>query len=431
MDRSESVKEAMRLYYIDWLRVLAIVGVFSYHAARPFVLHDWLISNRHQSMALTFAFLVFLGSWGMPLFFLMAGAGSGFALRRRSGRQYVSERVKRLFIPLIICSILLSPIQFYAEWVHKGWYSGSFLGFIPRFLQSLGSEFLATCSPRIFESFGSHLWFLGYLFSFSLIALPLFLWLKKDSGQRFIGWLAGLGERRGGLLVFVIPLVLVRLSLQPVYYEYTDWADFVYMLAYFISGYVLYADERFTKAIQRDAWLTLALGTCTTLIMIGTVIAGVAAEWATTPGTPGFYFAWSVVVVNGWCWTTFMLYVGMRFLNLRNQWLEYGQEAILPFYLFHQPVIVAIAFYVVGWDIAAQSGAGVDILVKLPIVVFGSFAVTLGLYEVFRRIPPARALLGMKPRRLAGTQSAEPGSKPEVAASGTSGSGIDCCSVVW
>ena len=59
-------------------------------------------------------------------------------------------------------------------------------------------------------------------------------------------------------------------------------------------------------------------------------------------------------------------------------------------------MIVAIAFYVVQWDALAQFGAGVDILVKQPIVVFGSFAVTLGLYEVFCRIPPARALLGMK-----------------------------------
>jgi surface polysaccharide O-acyltransferase-like enzyme len=315
---------------------------------------------------------------------------------------------------------LLSPLQFYAEWVHKGWYSGPFPAFIPRYLQSLGHEYHGTVSPRIFESFGSHLWFLGYLFSFSLLALPLCLWLKKDAGQRTIGWLGGLGQKRGGLLVFVIPLVLARLSLQPAYAGYTDWADFAYMLVYFLYGFVLYADERFTMAIKRDARLMLAVGMCTTLIMIGTVIAGVAAEWATTPGTPGFHFAWATVVVNGWCWTTFVLYLGMRFLNSRNKWLAYGQEAILPFYLFHQPVIVAIAFFVVQWDIAAQLGPGVDILVKLPTVVLGSFAVTLGLYEVLRRIPPARALLGMKPRKHASPQFSKTGSRREAAAGCTS-----------
>ena len=402
MNRSEPVKKSTRLHYIDWLRVLATVGVFVYHAARPFVLQDWLIANKHQSAAVTLVFLVFLGSWGMPLFFLMAGTGTRFALRRRSGRQYVNERVKRLLIPLIMGCILLSPIQFYMEWIHKGWYSGSFLGFIPELLRSRFDDLSKTLNPSVFESWGSHLWFLGYLITFSLIALPLFLWLKKDSGQRFIAWLGGLGDRRGGLLVFIIPLALVRLSLQPRYSDYASWADFGYMLVYFIYGYILYGDERFTRAIRRDAGLSLAIGIGTILIMVGAGIAGVAEEWATTPGTLGFYLAWSVVVVSGWCWTTFALYVGTRFLNFRNCWLEYGQEAILPFYLFHQPVIVTIAFYIVQWDISAQLGASVDILVKLPIVVLGSFAVTLGLYEALvRRVEPARALLGMKPRREA------------------------------
>lgn len=405
MNRAERVKKATRLHYIDWLRVVATMGVFVYHAARPFVLQDWLILNKEQSIAVTFVFLVFLGSWGMPLFFLIAGAGTRFALRRRSGRQYINERVRRLLIPFILGCILLSPVQFYLEWVHKGWYSGSFPGFVPEFLQSRVPGFREMLSPTVFESWGSHLWFLGYLITFSLIALPLFLWLKKDTGQRFIGWLGRLGERRGGLLVFVIPLLLVRLSLQPRFSDYADWTDFAYMLVYFIYGYILYADERFSRAIRRDARLTLALGISTMLIMVGTIVAGVAEQWATTPGTLAFYFAWSVVVVNGWCWTTFVLNVGMRFFDTRNKWLEYGQEAILPFYLFHQPVIVTIAFYAVQWDIAAKLGANVDILVKLPVVVLGSLAVTLSLYEVFiRRVQPARSLLGMKPRRDARPQ---------------------------
>jgi hypothetical protein len=367
----------------------------------------------------------------MPLFFLMAGAGSGFALRRRSGRHYISERIKRLLIPLAVGAILLSPVQFYMEWIHKGWYSGSFLGFVPAFLQGRAQEFQGVVSPRIFEALGSHLWFLGYLFSFSLIALPLFLWLKSDTGQRFVGWLGGLGKRRGGLLVFVLPLVIVRLCLQPGFSLYTDWADFGYMLVYFIYGYLLYADERFVKAIQRDAGLMLGIGLGTTLLMAGAAMAGFAAEWATNPNVPGFYFAWAVVALNGWCWTITALYAGMRLLNFRNRWLAYGQEAILLFYLFHQPVIVVIAFYTVQWDIAAQLGAGVDILVKLLIVVFGSFVVTVGLYEVvLRRIPPIRTLLGMKPRRVVGVRSSEWDGLLDVAASGSPGSGVERRSVV-
>jgi hypothetical protein len=84
-----------------------------------------------------------------------------------------------------------------------------------------------------------------------------------------------------------------------------------------------------------------------------------------------------------------MLFVGMRLLDFSNYWLRYGQEAALPFFVLHQPVIIVIAFFVVQWN------AG--ILVKLPVVVLSSFAVTSGLYElVVRRINPLRLAFGMK-----------------------------------
>jgi peptidoglycan/LPS O-acetylase OafA/YrhL len=111
-----------------------------------------------------------------------------------------------------------------------------------------------------------------------------------------------------------------------------------------------------------------------------------------SPGTPVFYLSWALHSINSWCWTMVILYVGMRFLDYTNKWLQYGREASYPFYFVHQPVIIFIAFYVVQWE--------VDPLIKLLVVVIGSFAVSLGLYELLvRRINPVRALFGMKPRR--------------------------------
>ena len=87
-------------------------------------------------------------------------------------------------------------------------------------------------------------------------------------------------------------------------------------------------------------------------------------------------------------YTLTMFFVGMRFLDFTNQWLTYAQEAVLPFFILHQPVIVVIAFYVVQW----QAG----ILPKMVTVVASSFIVTMGLYELLiRRVAPLRMLLGM------------------------------------
>lgn len=387
-----SSNKSVRLHYLDWLRLLATLGVFLYHAARPFDLQDYMIKNPERSPAVTVFFVIFLGSWGMPLFFLMAGTSSLFSLRRRTGRQFASERVKRLVIPFIVGSILLTPLQIYISWVHKGTYEGPFLAFIPKFIKSLPGPALSELfDPGIFRSYGIHLWFLGFLFSFSLIALPVFLWLKKEAGKRFISSLATVCEKRGGLLLFILPAMVVRLILQPLYPEYTSWSDFIYFLVFFVYGYVLYADERFMRIIRRDWKLLFAVGILSTVAIFTAVAAGVGLEWYSNATIPGFYIAWSLISVSAWCWVISALYVGSRIFNFRNNVLEYGQEAILPFYVIHQPVVFAIVFYVVQWD--------ASILVKLLLVILGAFIITVVLHEfIIKRIAPLRALFGMKPR---------------------------------
>jgi glucan biosynthesis protein C len=379
--------ESVRLYYIDWLRLLAILGVFLFHAVHPFDATPWHIKNAEQSLLVTLVFVVFLYPWGMPLFFLLSGAASRFALRRRTPRQYAIERVQRLFVPFIVGALLLAPIQLYFEWSHK-LQTGVFEGTLLHFLASREVGF----NPQVFGWAGYHLWFLGFLFAYSLIALPLFLWFKQDAGRRFIAWLGGLCDRRGGLLLFLIPLVLVQLILRPFFPAEHHWADFAYTFVFFVSGYILYCDERFTSAIRRDWPLMLAAGILSTLYFMVTAAAGVALEWMSNPGIPQFYLGWSIFSVNSWCWTLFVLRIGMRYLDFTNKWLRYGGETIMPFFVLHQPVIIVIAYFVVQWD------AGIT--VKLLTVVLGSFAVTLGLVEqVIKRVGVLRGLFGMKTLR--------------------------------
>ncbi len=172
--------KSTRLHYLDWLRVLLLFGVFLYHVLKPFdPLMPWHINNAVKSDAVM-GILLTINPWGIPLFFLVAGVGSMFALRRRSNRQFIIERVNRLLIPLIVGSILLTPFQLYLEALHNGRFQGSFLSFIPEMLADFASRNWFT--PLIFPGWGLHLWFLGFLFSFSLLALPFFNWFKSDAG---------------------------------------------------------------------------------------------------------------------------------------------------------------------------------------------------------------------------------------------------------
>jgi glucan biosynthesis protein C len=84
----------------------------------------------------------------------------------------------------------------------------------------------------------------------------------------------------------------------------------------------------------------------------------------------------------------------MRLLNADNKVIHYGNEAVLPFYVLHYPVILLTTFYV------AQLHMGV--VARLLLVATCSLLVILALYELFiRRINALRFLFGMKPRTRA------------------------------
>jgi hypothetical protein len=79
----------------------------------------------------------------------------------------------------------------------------------------------------------------------------------------------------------------------------------------------------------------------------------------------------------------------MRFLNFTNRLLRYGQEAIVPFFVVHQPAIIVIAYFVVQW------AAG--LVPKLLVVVVGAFVGSLVLYQfVIRQVGVLRLAFGMK-----------------------------------
>jgi len=377
-----------RLHWLDWLRVIAILGVFLFHAVHPFDVTDWHIKNAEQSDLVT-VFIVFLFPWGMPFFFLLAGAGSRLALRRRSAGAFARERVQRLLLPYIGGAIVLMPVMLYFEWLHKtqtGLLSGSYLAFVLD--RNVGF------TPVWFGALGYHLWFLGFLFSFSMLGLPVMLWLRGPAGGRFTARLGALAARRCGLLLAIVPLAVLRLALHRFFPEEHGWADFAVQFAYFLLGYGLFGDEAFLAALRRDWRLHLGLGLAAFALGFGIILATGELEVYAPPRTLPDVLFWLMIAVNGWCMTLFVLFIGQRYLNTANRALAYGQAAVLPFFVLHQPVIIILAYFAVQWPAA--------LWVKLVFVVLGSFAATLGLYEfVIRRVGVLGRVLGMKPARAA------------------------------
>lgn len=383
-----------RLYYVDSLRVLAILLVFFYHSWRAFNLSDWHVKNVEQSFPVT-AMLAFFEPWGMPFFFLLAGAGAMFALRRRSARQYLSERVLRLLVPFAAGSLLFTPLQLYLEWsnrTQRGMALGSFRDYLTRHLRDM-----PLTNPSLFGWLGIHLWFLGFLLLAALVTLPLLLWLKRTPAA--IDLLARACAWRGSLLLFAVPLTLVQWLLEPFFPGDQNWAMFFGMASFFTIGYIFMTDPRFVAALRRDRWIMLAGALIGFASLVTMYMSGSFEAWMADPGKPQFYLFFAAFCLDGWCWTATMLYVGVRFMDKPSRWVDYGQEAVLPFYVIHQPVILTVAFVVVQWS------AGIAL--KWLFIFVPAFAISVAIYELLiKRVAVLRMCFGLKPAAPAAPQTA-------------------------
>jgi len=224
-----------RRYDLDWLKVGAVLLLIPYHTAMIFVLWPFHIKNPTLSLGLT-VFNAFLQAWHMPLFFLLAGAATWYALGYRSGRTYIRERLFRLGIPLAFGILAIIPPQVYVERLYQHRFSGSYFQFYP-------SIFTTGTYPHGNLSW-HHLWFIAYLIVFSLLALPLFLRLKEGTGQGImLRWTSTLAQGRR-IFLLALPLMLIQALLRIHWPQgkmnlTNDWANFFFYLTLLVYGFVL------------------------------------------------------------------------------------------------------------------------------------------------------------------------------------------------
>jgi len=371
-----------RRYDIDWLRLMAVFLLFFFHTARIFdPWEDFYVHNDLSSPLLSYVFIQSLWPWHMSLFFLLAGASTYFALRHRNRGQYVKERFKRLFIPFLVMGLILIPPQSYLGLLSHSAYSESFFTWYPNFF-TLQSEDMDGYFMGGYT--WGHLWFIVHLFIYSLIALPLFLYLKGESGRRLISWLARAFAKPG--VIFLFPALLVLIN------EFPEIAggNPLFYITFFICGFLLMSDHRFADTIDRQRFVLLILGP---VILVGILVTGSTNNW------PVDMPNWADNMVDAyvdafvpWFVILAILAFGKRFLQFTNRFLRYFAEGAYPLYILHQTIIVIIGFYVVQWDIAVAA--------KYAVIVTLSLASTILAYDlVVRRTAITRFLFGMKPRK--------------------------------
>ncbi len=375
-NHSQTKSRPERVYYIDWLRVIAVLLLILYHSARIFDIWDpFYAKNAATSPFLSYTVITFLNQWQIPLLFLLAGSSTWFALGFRSGGQYAGERFKRLLLPFLFGLLVIVPPQAYLARFQTPGYTGGYLPFLADYFHIRGD---LTGYTGLFTP--GHLWFILFLFVFALVALPLLLFLRSERGNSWIGRLASMADRPAGLLWFLIPLLVA--GALPDIGGKNPFVD----ITLFVLGFLLVADSRFQASLDRSRWAALILGIITLAALIGLEIINLP----TPKYSPGDILSFLLRTVSTWSLLVASLGFGQRYLNRSNAFLRYAAEGSYPFYILHQTVIVVIGYFLVqGTE---------SIALKYLLIVLASLAATTLLYDLaVRRTNLTRFLFGMKP----------------------------------
>lgn len=372
-----------RKYYVDWIRVLAFMLLIFFHCAMPFVSFNWEIKNQATSAGLT-RLIFWLHQWRLPLLFFISGVGIHFSLGKRSVISFAGERVVRLFIPLLFAMFFTIPLQVYFEKLQQGKITGSYANFYPTVWNFIPY-------PEGSLSW-SHMWFVVYLFVFCLLLLPVFALFKIEALRKLKEKLGSILSHPLLLFLLVVPLAVYYLKFFIKYPEQgslvDDWFVFIFSITLLLYGYLLGGNERVWRSCEKNRFYFLGMAAaCITVLFYkywwNNQVPKVQDEELYTYGVLNAMHIWLLILA--------ILGFAKRHLNFTNRFLRYTTQAVYPFYILHQTLIVAFGYYVVQWQL--------PVVLKLIILVVGCFASLLLLYHwVIKPFVITRVLYGLKPK---------------------------------
>ena len=386
-----------RRYDIDWLRVLAILAVFIFHSGRFFDQGGWHVKNATTYFEAQ-VWTTFLANWLMPFIFAISGASLFYALRSRGTGKFIKDKVLRLLVPLIVGVFSHAMLQVYLERITHRQFFGSFWEFIPHYFQGwygFGGNF---------AWMGLHLWYLLVLFLFSLACYPLLRWLKDGSGKIVLRQTGNFLAFPGAVYLLAVPVAWLMGTMKPAgilgMHDFGGWPLPIYLL-FLLYGFILISHDGVQERVQRLRWVSLAAG----IICALTLLVLWASKGDPVFGSPRYLQVNFIFGLSSWCWVLAFFGFGFKHLANPKPILAYANEAVLPFYILHQTVLLCVGYFVTQWVIPDP--------LKFVTISISSFIVVISLYEfLIRRVNALRFLFGMKLRAKQGVAATVRGVEP-------------------
>ena len=373
-----------RCYEVDWLRVIAFLILIFYHIGMFYVADwGWHVKSRYQSEALQ-KIMLLLNQWRMPLVFFISGFALCMVESKISSVRLLKLRLVRIFIPLVIGMNFIVPPQVYYEAVQNSDLSISYWAFFLEYL-SFQSELLPDMqSKELGLMTWNHLWYLAYLWHYTLVYLLL---------RRILIRIGNVIESKQAnlIVVLIVPVIVLTsfgLWLKPIFPTNNglidDWYNHALYFSVLCFGYFAAKSQSIWRYIRtkRRLWLLGALiGYSGILVLSGDSVnhqypRAAAQIW---------------VYTNLWLWVLTVVGFASHYLNKPSASLVYLNDAILPWYILHQTVIIVLAMQLSKLKLGGA--------MESSLLVIGTFAICAAFYAGIRRFKLTRFIFGMKQRR--------------------------------
>jgi surface polysaccharide O-acyltransferase-like enzyme len=372
-----------RHYGMDWLRIGAFALLILYHIGMYFVPWGWHVKTP-QPMDWVEIPMLATNSWRLPLLFLVSGYASA-ALFAKLGvpGAFLRSRAARLLIPLAFGMIVVIPVQPWIELTTQHGYAEGFLHFWAHDYFRFG-----TLDGIVLPTW-QHLWFVVYLFVYTLLAVAVLAAVPEKARSRVAD---GAARLLGGWGMLAVPLAawLAILFAFPGYREthalFDDGPSHLHYLLPFFIGWLLRVRPALFAAVAR-CWPAAAVAAIAAYAYVAWAVASAPGE-----GPPVGVVTTVMIVrlVQGWAAIVALVGIADRFWNRDHRWRATLAEAVFPFYIIHQTIIVLVGYGLLLAGVAALP----SFAVLLAATVIGCWL----FYAIGRSIGWLRPLIGLQKR---------------------------------
>ena len=384
--RARSASIFTRCYDLDWLRIIAFGLLIFYHVGRFFDTEGWHAKSEHAS-AIMEPTMWLSTPWRLPLLFFISGVAIRFLSDKMGSAKFAGDRFLRLFPVIVFGMYVIVAPQSYSELVGNGEIGTGFWSFYQSYAGEWGGPW------SIHTPTWNHLWYVVYLFVYSLLLAPLFpllRWCADSSVMRAVGRFFK-RPILGPIMMIALPalpFLVIRYTLsiefETTHALFDDWANHANSLTILLMGYLFAKNEALWRAVDR----ALPWAGSLTIVSMAFLFVSYSNWEMVEPNTLWLQTARIDRIVYAWAIILTMLGLARRYLNQDGPLRRYLTQAIFPYYILHQTIIVGVGYAIGGLGLGIWS----EFAVLLAATIIGC---GLG-FELIRRVPVLRSLMGLK-----------------------------------